>query len=208
MFALVLMGVVGFVLLIACANVANMLLSRAVHRQKELAVRLAIGASRLRLIRQLLTESLALALAGGGLGLLLSVWAVNQLRAAVPEYNSKLIPGFDHFAVNQTTLLFTLLVSALTVALFGLLPALQASKPNLNEALKEGAKGAMLAGSRRRLRSGLVVAEVAIALVLLIGAGVMLRSFVVMMRDDIGFDPYNALAFGAALFERRQNCKK
>jgi putative ABC transport system permease protein len=199
MFVPVLMGMVGFVLLIACANVANMLLSRAVNRQKEIAVRLALGASRLRLVRQLMTESLLLALAGGGLGLLLSVWGVDQFRASVPEDFSKIVPGFEHLAVNQTTLLFTLLVSMMTVALFGLLPALQASKPSLNESLKEGAKFASFAGSRRRLRGALVVAEIAIALVLLIGAGLMLRSFAAMAREDIGFDPRNALGFRIGL---------
>jgi putative ABC transport system permease protein len=199
MYVPVLMGMVGFVLLIACANVANMLLSRAVNRQKEIAVRLALGASRLRLVRQLMTESLLLALAGGGLGLLLSVWGVNQLRASVPEDYSKLVPGLDHLAVNQTTLLFTLMVSMMTVALFGLLPALQASKPSLNEALKEGAKVASFAGSRRRMHGALVVAEIAIALVLLIGAGLMLRSFAAMAREDIGFNPRNSLGFQIGL---------
>jgi predicted permease len=191
----VLMGMVGFVLLIACANVANMLLSRAVNRRKEFAVRLALGASRWRLIRQLITESLLLALTGGGLGLLLSVWAVNQLRSSIPEDFLKLVPGIDHLGVNQTTLIFTLLVSAMTVALFGLLPALQASKPNLNEALKEGAKEASSPGSRNRLRGALVIAEVAIAMMLLIGAGLMLRSFAAMSHEEIGFDPHNALGF-------------
>ncbi|HKQ77835.1 MAG TPA: ABC transporter permease [Blastocatellia bacterium] len=208
MFLPVLMGMVGFVLLIACANVANMLLSRSVNRRKEIAVRLAIGASRWRLIRQLMTESLLLALAGGGLGLLLSVWAVNQLRSSIPEDFSKLVPGFDHLAVNQTALLFTLVVSMMTVALFGLLPALQASKPKLNEALKEGAKGASSAGSRRRLRNTLVVAEVAIALILLIGAGLMLRSFVAMASDEIGFNPHNALGFQVGLSEEKYTKEK
>ena len=199
----VLMGMVGFVLLIACANVANMLLSRAVNRQKEIAVRLALGASRLRLVRQLMTESLLLALAGGGLGLLLSVWGVKQFRASVPEDFTKFVPGFDHLGVNRTTLLFTMLVSMVTVALFGLLPALQASKPSLNESLKEGAKGASFAGSRRRLRGALVVAEIAIALVLLIGSGLMLRSFVAMAREDIGFNPRNALGFRIGLSDEK-----
>src|SRR5262249_22406896 len=203
MFLPVLIGMVGFTLLIACANVANMLLSRAVYRRKEIAVRLAIGASRWRLIRQLMTESLLLALAGAAVGLLLSVWAVNQLRSSAPEDYSKLVPGFDRFAVSQASLLFTLLVSALTVAIFGLIPALQASRPNLNESLKEGAKGASSAGSRRRLRSALVVAEIAIALVLLVGAGLMLRSFVAMAREDIGFNPHNALGFQVGLSEEK-----
>ncbi|HEU0185423.1 MAG TPA: ABC transporter permease, partial [Blastocatellia bacterium] len=204
----VLIGMVGFVLLIACANVANMLFSRAVNRRKELAVRLAIGASRWRLIRQLMTESLILAITGGGLGLILSVWAVNQLRSSVPEDFSKQLPGFEHFAVNQATLLFTLLVSFITVALFGLLPALQASKPALNEALKEGAKEISSAGSRRRLRNALVVAEIAIALVLLIGAGLMMRSFVAMARDEIGFNPDNALGFEIDLPEEKYSKEK
>jgi putative ABC transport system permease protein len=198
-----LMGMVGFVLLIACANVANMLLGRAVNRQKEIAVRLALGASRLRLVRQLMTESLLLALAGGGLGLLFSVWGIKQFRASVPEDFTRFVPGIDHLGVNQTTLLFTLLVSMMTVALFGLLPALQASKPSLNESLKEGAKVASFAGSRRRLRGALVVAEIAIALVLLIGAGLMLRSFVVMAQEEIGFDPRNALGFQIGLSEEK-----
>jgi putative ABC transport system permease protein len=208
MYAPVLMGMVGFVLLIACANVANMLLSRAVNRQKEIAVRLALGASRLRLVRQLMTESLLLALAGAGLGLLLSVWGVNQLRASVPEDYSKLVPGLDHLGVNRTTLLFTLLISIMTVALFGLLPALQASKPSLNESLKEGAKVASFAGSRRRAPGALVVAEIAIALVLLIGAGLMLRSFVAMAREDIGFNPRNALGFQIGLSDEKYTEEK
>ena len=198
-YMLPLVGTVAFVLLIACANVANMLFSRAFGRQKEIAVRLALGASRWRLVRQLLTESLLLALAGGVIGLLLSVWAVDLLRGAMPEDIAKFIPGFDHFGVNRVVLLFTLMISMLTGVLSGLTPAWQASKPNLNEALKEGAKGASSAGSRQRLRSGLVVAEVALSLVLLIGAGLMIRSFAAMLRDDIGFNPQSVLSFQLSL---------
>jgi putative ABC transport system permease protein len=198
-----LVGTVAFVFLIACANVANMLFGRAFGRQKEVAVRLALGASRWRLVRQLLTESLLLALMGGAIGLLFSVWGVDLLRGAIPEDFAKLIEGYDHLSINRTVLMFTLMVSMLTGVVFGLMPALQASKPNLNEALKEGVKGASPAGSRRQLRSALVVAEVALSLVLMIGAGLMIRSFVAMMRDDMGFNPRSVLSFRLWLPEER-----
>jgi putative ABC transport system permease protein len=199
MYVTPLFGTVAFVLLIACANVANMLFSRAFGRRKEIAVRLALGASRWRLVRQLLTESLLVALVGGAIGLLLSVLAVDLLSDAIPEDFAKLIPGWDHFSVNRTVLLFTLMISMLTGVIFGLMPALQASKPNLDETLKEGAKGASSTGSRHRLRGALVVAEVALSLVLLVGAGLMIRSFMAMLRDDTGFNPHNVLSFQLSL---------
>ncbi|HKX32371.1 MAG TPA: ABC transporter permease [Blastocatellia bacterium] len=194
MFLLPLIGTVAFMLLIVCANVANMLLGRALGRQKEIAVRLALGASRRRLIGQVLTESLLLAFAGGLIGLLLSFGAIGLLRGAIPDEIARLTPGFDHLSVNLTALLFTLLVSMLTGVIFGLAPAWQSSRPRLNEALKEGRKGASSAGGRGRLRGALVIAEVALSIILLIGAGLMLRSLMAMLHDDFGFKPQNVLS--------------
>jgi putative ABC transport system permease protein len=203
-----LIGAVAFVLLIACANVANMLFGRAFGRWKEIAVRLALGASRWRLVRQLLTESLLLALIGGVIGLIFSVWAVVLVRGAMPEDFAKFIPGFNHIGVNRDVLLFTLTLSILTGVVFGLMPAWQTSKPNLNEVLKEGTKGNSSAGSRHRFRGALVVVEVALSLVLLIGAGLTIRSFVAMLRDDLGFDPHSVLSFQLSLSEARYSAAK
>jgi putative ABC transport system permease protein len=206
----VLAGTVTFVLLIACANVANMLLGSALTRQKEIAVRLALGASRWRMFRQMLTESLLLALAGGVTGLLLSFWAVKLLRDGMPEDFAKLIPGFGYLGVNRAVLLFTLAVSMLTGILFGSVPAWQSSRLDINSILKEGVKSDSLGGSRHRFRSALVVTEVALSLVLLIGAGLMIRSFVAMLRDDIGFNPNQVLSFQIGLPEEkypREKCR-
>jgi len=199
MYAPVMLAAIGFVLLIACTNVANLLLVRGASRQKEIAIRLALGASRWRLVRQLLTESLLLSVAGGALGLLLSVWGVKSLARAIPEDFSRFIPGWHNLVINRTAFAFTLIVSVAAGLLFGLVPALQSTKTNFNEALKEGGKGSPGKASHNRARNALVVAEVALSLVLLIGAGLMVRSFIELLRSDLGVNPANVLTMEASL---------
>ncbi len=192
---LVLWGTVGFVLLIGCANVANLLLARAASRKKEMAVRAALGASRLRVIRQLLTESLLLAVAGGVGGILLAAWGVAALSAIIPTS----FPRREGIAIDYWVLGFTLLVSVVTGVIFGLVPALQAAKTELTEALKEGGRSAAEGGSRNRVRSLLVVAETALALVLLIGAALMTQSFLRLQRVNPGFRTDHVLTMELAL---------
>ena len=199
MFAPVMLAAVGFVLLIACANIANLLLVRGASRQKEIAIRLAMGASRGRLVRQLLTESLLLSLAGGALGLLLSLWGIKSLAGAIPDDFSRFIPGWHNVGINQTVFLFTLIVSVVSGLLFGLVPAIQSTKTDFNESLKEGGKGTSGKSSHNRARNTLVVAEVALSMVLLIGAGLMIRSFVEMLRSDLGINPTNVLTMEVSL---------
>jgi putative ABC transport system permease protein len=187
---LVLLGAVGFVLLVTCANVAHMLLARAAARRKEIALRAALGASRTRILRQLLTESLVLALAGGAAGLLLARAGVRALVALGPPG----LPRLESVALDGRVLAFALVVSLGTGLAFGLVPALQATRRDLADALREGERGSTEGGGRGRLRSALVSSELALALVLLVGAGLMIRSFVALQAVDPGFDRRNVLS--------------
>jgi putative ABC transport system permease protein len=190
---LVMLGAVGLVLLIACANVANLLLARAIARQKEIAIRIALGASRRRIAGQLLTESVLLSLAGGVLGLLLATWGTSLLAA----YGPADVPRLQDAGVDRYVLLFTLGLATLTGIVFGLAPALHASKPAPGNMLKESGRGVHM--GRSRMRSALIVSEVALSLMLLAGAGLMINSFWRLLHTDAGFDPKGVLALDIPL---------
>jgi putative ABC transport system permease protein len=194
---LLVMGAVLFVHLIACANVANLLLARGATRAKEIGIRLALGASRRQIVRQLLAESLVLGLAGSALGLIFAVWGVDLMLTALPDE----VPYWIRFDFDWRVFSFALGIGAISSVLFGLLPALQASHPHLVDVLKEGGRSGAGGTKGQRMRNSLVVAEVALALVLLIGAGLMMRSFVNLQKTDIGMDPSRTLTFRVGLPE-------
>jgi putative ABC transport system permease protein len=191
---LLLLGAVALLLLIACANVANLLLARAASRQKEIAVRLALGATRLRLVRQLLVESVLLGLMGGVAGLLLGWWGVDMMRKLLPVD----FPRAQGIGIDFYVLGFTLLVALGTGLIFGLAPALQSTNTDVNEALKENARGSSGSVRRNRVRSLLIISEVALSLVLLICAGLLFRSLMSLQAVELGFRPQKVLTFRLA----------
>src|SRR5262245_3541464 len=191
---LILLGVVGFVLLIACVNVANLLLARATSRQKEIAIRAALGANSKRIFRQLLTVSLLLGVMSGALGFLLALWGMDLVLAAIPID----IPFWMKFDLDWRVVGFTAACSLLTGFVFGTVPAIQSSNPDLNETLKEGGRSAATSG-RHRLRSALVIGEIALSLVLLVGAGLMMRSFIGLQHVNSGIKPEGVLTLNIGL---------
>jgi predicted permease len=192
-FLIVLFGAVGFVLLIACVNVANLLLARSTGRTREFAIRAVLGAGRTRVIRQLLTESVLLALAGGGLGLVLAAWGTRAALGMLPTA----LPRAGEIGLDARVLIFTMASSLLAGILFGLAPALKASQPDLHETLKEGGRGG--SATRHRAQGVLVAAEISLALVLLIGAGLMIRTLAALWKVNPGFDANKILTFGVSL---------
>jgi putative ABC transport system permease protein len=192
-YILMLMVAVGFVLLIACANVANLLFARSSGRQKELAVRLAMGAGRARIVRQLLVESVLLSLGGAALGLLLAKWGVHLILAPMPPDVAKSIAGWDNIQIDTRALIYTISIGVLAGIVAGVAPAFHNSSVDLNETLKESGRGSSVSRSRQRMRSALVVIEVALSLILLIGAGLMVKGFRALLDVNQGFQPASVL---------------
>ena len=192
-YVLMLFGAVVFVLLIACVNVANLQFARALGRVREVALRTALGAARWRLVSQLVAESVMLALAGATLGLLLANWGINMIRTGMPAEVEKYILGWNDIRLDGRTLIFTMAAAVLTGILAGLAPAWQHSRPDLNEALKEGGRASSSGRGRRHLRTVLVAAEIALAVVLLVGAGLMVRGFRAMVAAGAGLEPSTLL---------------
>lgn len=203
---LVLLGAVCLVLLIACANIANLLLARSAGRQKEIAIRIALGATRWHLIRQLMTESILLALLGAGLGLLWAQWGVELLVRAIPMARLDSMPYLEGLAIDRVVLGFTAGIALITGCLFGLGPAFQGSKLNPNDSLKAGGKASIGLG-RRGLRDLIVISEVALALMLLVGAGLMTKSLLRLLNVDPGFNPDNLLTLQLSLPEARYSSR-
>jgi putative ABC transport system permease protein len=201
-----LLGAVGFILLIACTNLANLLLVRASARHKEIAIRAALGAGRWRLARQLITESVLLSLLAGAAGLLITVWGLS----AIKYYAFDQLPRLEEVHINARVLLFTLAISVLTGLLFSLVPTLKASRPDVNEVLKSGTKTATSGRSLRLWRDSLVVSEVAVRLILLVGAGLMIRSFAQLVNVPPGFDPKNVLtgriSLTRSIYDKPEEC--
>src|SRR5580658_85842 len=195
---LIMLGAVMFVLLIACANVANLLLARATRRKREIAIRIAIGATRTRLLTQLLTESIVMAIFGGGLGLLIAYAGDRLLTVAMDRYQLSL-PNAKIIAIDWRVLVFSVAVTIGTAVIFGLAPSLATIKTDLTESLKEGGISTTAEPGRRRLRNSLVISEVALALVLLTGAGLLIRTFVGLMNVNLGFNPSNAIRMDISL---------
>ena len=206
-FLLMLMGAAVFVLLLACANVANLQLARASGRQREIALRAALGASRWQVGRQLLVESVLLALLGSGGALLLSRWGLNLMRRSIPPSIFEHIAGLKHLQIDSRVFLFTLLVAILTGIIAGLAPAWHFSRPNLNDTLKEGARGGSPSAGRRHFRTLLVISEIALSLVLLVGAGLMVKGFRTLITHDMGFERSHVLTFHAVLPEAKYHDK-
>lgn len=196
----VLLAAVGMVMLIGCANLANLTLSRSTVREREVAIRASVGAGRGRLVRQFLTESVLLAIVGGVLGVALGYVLMAALKAAVPPFS---LPSEAEIRLDGRVLLFALALSVVTGFVFGLAPALQASRPDLAGSMKEGGRGTSGGGRKHRLRSGLAVVEVALAFVLLVGSGLLIRSFFAMQQVDVGFDAENVITAGLPISDKR-----